>query len=62
MQKRCLRWWRDGLCDGSGLNDLLKENIRRNYMPGSHRWLTHIFPPIPGHRTEEKHILPTEIM
>ena len=26
MQKRCLRW-RDGLCGGSGLNDLLKEII-----------------------------------
>jgi hypothetical protein len=27
MQKRCLRWWRDGLCGGRGLDDLLKENI-----------------------------------
>ena len=34
MQKRCFRWWRDGLCDGSGLNDLLKENITNNKYEG----------------------------
>jgi hypothetical protein len=28
MQKRCWRW-RDGLCDGSVLNDLLKENMTK---------------------------------
>jgi hypothetical protein len=30
LQQEWLRWWRDGLCDGSGLNDLEKENLTNN--------------------------------